>query len=141
MDINIIALLIGCVVAIAIVYKFKHAGLEGKPWTYPALLASFPAYYWLFSVHAADYDALVFEFIVGLAFMVVAYLGYRVQRRLSLLILSIGFMGHGVYDVFHTFVSYHPVAPTWWAEFCGSVDILVSLYLLWLAKAVNVRRK
>lgn len=74
---NIYALGIGAVIAVFVVLLFKTVRLENTRWAYPVLLATFPVYYWIFAVYASDYAALLKEFMVGAAFLAVAYVAYK----------------------------------------------------------------
>ncbi|UGA53648.1 hypothetical protein [Vibrio sp. VB16] len=131
---NNFALIIGVFIACFIIFRFKKVGYEKRRFAYPALLMSFPIYYWLFALYANDYQALLNEVIVGLFFIILASLALRYDQIKSLVILAMGFIGHGVYDVVHLTIYGDSVAPLWWPEFCGSIDILLGVYLLWLAK-------
>ena len=131
---NLLALIIGILIACLIIYRFKTTGYENHNLAYPVLLATFPVYYWVFALYANDIDALLMEVVVGALFIGPAILAYKSSRRASLIILAIGFVGHGVYDVIHPAINVHSVAPVWWPEFCGSIDILLGVYVLWLAK-------
>ncbi len=134
MFMNIFALGIGFFIAVMIIVRFKKTGYEHKPYYYPALLATFPAYYWFFAIYAKDFSALFNEVVVGMLFIAAAWLAYKFSKIKSLLLLALGFIGHGVYDVVHADIYSHSVAPNWWPEFCGSIDILLGVYMLWLVK-------
>ena len=137
---NIIALVVGILIACLIVHRFKLTGYENDNMAYPVLLATFPLYYWAFALYANDFGALLNEMLVGALFIGGAWLAYKSKRRVSLIILAVGFVAHGVYDVAHH-VLYNPsVAPAWWPEFCGAIDILLGLYVLWLANRESTAR-
>lgn len=131
---NIYALITGVFITCIIIFRFRKAGYEKRNFSYPALLASFPVYYWLFALNANDYEALISEVIVGMLFITLAGLALRTNRTKRLAILAVGFICHGIYDVAHLNIYGDSVAPLWWPEFCGSIDILLGVYLLWLVK-------
>lgn len=131
---HLTALTIGILLGCFIVVKFKQMGYEHNNQAYPMLLASFPIYYWIFSLYSHNYDALINEFMVGVFFIAIAALAYRCSKLISFILLAIGFIGHGVYDIIHVQVFTPSVAPVWWPEFCGAIDILLGLYMLWLIK-------
>jgi hypothetical protein len=133
---NISALIIGILIACFIIVKFKKAGYEKHNLAYPLLLSTFPVYYWFFSVYSSDYGALFNEIIVGMIFIVLALIALKLSKNKGLLILAIGFISHGLYDVVHANIYNHSVAPLWWPEFCGSIDILLGVYMLYLFKVV-----
>ena len=134
------ALITGIVIAFYVVIRFRKTRLEKKKWVYPAFLATFPMYYWAFAIYASDYDALVNELVVGVGFLVIALVAYKFNSFISLVLLAIGYMAHAGYDVIHNSLFYNPGTPVWWPEFCGSVDVLIGIYLLYFAFLVKNRR-
>jgi len=127
------ALAVGMALAICVVILFRITSLEKNRWAYPILLATFPVYYWVFAVHASDYGALINEITIGSAFLVLACVAVRLKGFIGLLILAFGYIGHAVYDTSHNSLFQNPGTPPWWPEFCGSVDVLIGLYLLFFA--------
>ncbi len=136
---NLYALIIGIVIAVYVIIRFRKTRLERKKWVYPVLLATFPVYYWVFAVYASDYRALAVEVIIGFIFLVIAYIAYKLSSFMSLLLLAFGYLAHGVYDIAHNSFFYNPGTPLWWPEFCGAVDVLIGLYLVYFA--ASMRRK
>jgi hypothetical protein len=130
---NIYALAVGVVSAIVVVLLFKSWGLERTKWAYPVLLAEFPVNYWIFAIHGSDSAALLKELLVGLAFLAVAYIAYKVKSLVTLLLLAFGYVMHAAYDFSHDFFFVNAGTPTWWPEFCASVDVLIGAYLAYLA--------
>jgi hypothetical protein len=135
---HIDALVIGILVAVLLVFKSRN--WTEKKWAYPALLASFPAYYWVFALYAADDVALRHELAVSIIFLAIAFVAYRVKSVASMLLLAIGFIGHAAYDVYHDMLFINTGGPKWWPEFCGAVDILVGCYLVYLAFLLRRRQ-
>jgi lysylphosphatidylglycerol synthetase-like protein (DUF2156 family) len=131
--VNIYALATGAVIAVVVVLLFKAWRLEQANWAYPALLATFPVNYWAFAIYAADSTALLKEFLVGLAFLAVAYTAYKIKSFVTLLLLAAGYVLHAAYDFLHNSFFVNAGAPTWWPEFCGSVDVLIGAYIAYLA--------
>ena len=130
---NIYAIAIGAVIALVVVLLFKVWGLEETRWAYPVLLAEFPVNYWIFAIYGADSAVLLEEVVVGLAFLVVAYIAYKFKSFVTLLFLAFGYDMHAVYDFSHNFFFINAGAPTWWPEFCASVDVLIGAYVAYLA--------
>jgi hypothetical protein len=130
---NIYALAIGAVIAFIVVLLFKAWGLEKTKWAYPVLLAEFPVNYWSFAIYASDSAALLKEVLVGLAFLAVAYIAYKFKSFATLLFLAFGYVMHAAYDFSHNFFFVNAGSPTWWPEFCGSVDVLIGAYIAYLA--------
>jgi len=138
---NYYALIIGIVIAVYIVVRFRQTRLEKKKWVYPAFLATFPVYYWVFAVYASDYGALINEIAVGSGFLAAAFLAYKLNSSLGLVVLGIAYIAHAVYDVIHNSIFYNAGTPLWWPEFCGAVDALVGLYVVFLAFSTKQRRE
>ncbi|MBC3767133.1 hypothetical protein [Neptunicella marina] len=129
---NTTALMVGVLVAWLIIYRFNKAGYEKRQWAYSLLLATFPVYYWVFAVYAKDGSALLNEILTGVFFIATAVVACKASRVSGLLLLALGFIGHGVYDVIHLSLYRDSVAPSWWPEFCGSIDVLLGVYMLYL---------
>jgi hypothetical protein len=136
---NMYAIAIGAVIGIVVVLLFKSWGLEGTRWAYPVLLAEFPVNYWSFAIYGSDSAALLKEVLVGLAFLAVAYIAYKFKSFVTLLLLASGYVMHAAYDFSHNFFFMNAGAPTWWPEFCASVDVLIGAYIGYLA--FSFRRK
>jgi hypothetical protein len=130
---NIYALAVGIVSAFVLVPLFKAWGLENTKWAYPVLLAEFPVNYWAFAIYGSDSAALLKEIVVGLAFLAVAYIAYKFKSFATLLLLAFGYVMHAAYDFSHNFFFVNAGAPTWWPEFCASVDVLIGAYIAYLA--------
>lgn len=138
---NSYALLAGILLSLYIVIRFRKTGLQHTRWAYPLLLASFPVYYWAFALSAADTHALLGELLLSVPFLLLAYLGYRQRNAVGIAALAVGCIGHSIYDAGHDLLFTNPGTPVWWTAFCGSIDVLVGLYLLVLAVKASQPRK
>lgn len=136
---NLYALAIGVLVAVIVVLRFRAGRLETTRWAYPALLVTFPVYYWIFAVVVSDYSALPGELVASVAFFAIAYVAYAFRSFATLLLLSVGYVAHAAYDFHHDALLSNSGVPTWWPEFCGSVDVLLGFYVAWLAFALRRR--
>ena len=130
---NIYALIIGVFVAGLVVLRFRARRLERTRWVYPALLATFPVYYLVFAIYASDHSALLGEFAAGAVFFAVSFIAYKFRSFATLLVLAIGYLAHGAYDFFHDQLLSNSGVPSWWPEFCGSVDAVIGGYLVFFA--------
>ena len=137
---NFYALAIGIVIASYVIIRFRKTRLEKKKWIYPVFLATFPVYYWVFAVYASDYDALTNELAISLGFLAIAYVAYKLSSVMGLLLLAVGYIAHAGYDVVHNSLFYNSGTPLWWPEFCGSVDVLIGLYLIFFAFSMKQRK-
>ena len=138
---NFVALIIGLTLATYAIVRFRETKLEKKKWMYPLLLATFPFYYFAFAIYAEDYSALINEIYVGLIFIAVAYTAYKLKSTIGIIILAIGYIGHAVYDIIHNHLFINEGTPVWWPEFCGAVDGLMGMYLVYLALSLRANRK
>lgn len=138
---NFVALIIGLTLATYAIVRFRETKLEKKKWVYPLLLATFPFYYFAFAIYAEDYSALINEIYVGLIFIAVAYTAYKLKSTIGIIILAIGYIGHAVYDIIHNHLFINEGTPVWWPEFCGAVDGLMGVYLVYLVLSLRANRK
>jgi len=136
---NMYAIAIGAVIALAVVLLFKVWGLEETKWAYPVLLAEFPVNYWVFAIYGSDSAALLKEVLVGLAFLAVAYIAYKFKAFVTMLFLAFGYVMHAAYDLSHKLLFINAGAPTWWPEFCASVDVLIGAYIAYLSFSFRKR--
>jgi len=130
---NLIALSVGITSSFYILYRFKKTGLEKSRWAYALFIATYPLYYLCFALYGQDYKTFSYEIIVGLLIIIFAYVGYRLKRRSALFFLGLLSISHALYDYMHEELFINAGTPVWWTEFCGSIDIILGLYLLFLA--------
>lgn len=136
---NLTALAFGLLVAALLALRFRRRGQEYSRWSYPLLLASFPAWYWAFALRAADPGALAAEVLAGVAFIAIALVAASRRSVATLLLLAFGYVAHAVYDVMHDTLVSNPGVPVWWPEFCGAVDLVLGVYIVLLA--MRLRRR
>lgn len=128
-----LAAVIGGAVSALVIRGFRTRRLETSAWGYPAFLATFPVYYWVFALYAFDLAALPGEVLAGLPFAAIACVAAAARSRASWLLLAAGYLAHAAYDVHHDLLATNAGVPPWWPAFCGSVDILVGAYVALLA--------
>ena len=136
---NVVALTIGILIAVIVILRFRARRLEKTQWAYPMFLTTLPIYYWVFAVYASDYPALLNELMASIAFLAIAYVAYRSRSFATLLLLAIGYVAHAAYDFYHDALFVNSGVPTWWPEFCGSVDFLIGGYIAY--RAFSLRRR
>jgi hypothetical protein len=134
-----IALIIGVLVAIIIILRFKQTRFESSKFAYSLLLITFPFYYLIFAIYGNDYAAVSLEFFGGLPFFIIAFVALKVNAVYRFNLLAIAYILHGVYDLTHNLFFMNTGTPDWWPEFCAVVDLLLGLYLLNLASRYRVR--
>jgi len=122
------------------VILLRKVNLEKSSYAYPTFLATFPVYYCVFALYASDYGALTDELTVGLGFLALAYVAYKLSSIVGLLLLATGYIAHAIYDVVHNSIFYNAGTPLWWPEFCGAVDAFIGLYLIYLALTIKQKK-
>lgn len=128
---------IGLVLALAIVALGRLSGLDRDRALYPVALIVIAAYYVLFATMGGP-QALRSELIAASVFVVVALVGFRT----SLWWAAAGIAGHGIFDGWvHPRLIANPGMPAFWPAFCGSIDVAlgVLLALLLLRGAIPAR--
>lgn len=130
---NTLAFIIGIVVSIVVIVRFKKTRLESSKFTYPFLLITFPFYYFAFAIYGNDYAVIPLELLGGLLFFSIALLSLRFSNFYKFNLLALGYMLHGIYDFAHNTFFVNAGTPVWWPEFCGVIDIILGLYLVHLA--------
>ena len=114
---------IGIVLAPAIVALGRLSGLDRDRALYPVALIVIAAYYVLFATMGGA-EALPSELIAATVFVVVAIVGFRT----SLGWVAAGIAGHGVFDwVVHPRLIANPGMPVFWPAFCGSIDVALGV--------------
>lgn len=128
---------VGIILGIAVGIFSTVVGLDRDRALYPAILVVIASYYGLYAVLGGSNTAIVLETLVGLLFVAVAAVGFRVD----LWIVAAGTVGHGIFDIFHHLIIDNPGLPTWWPMFCMSIDITLGVYMAWLLWSKRVRVK
>lgn len=117
--------LVGILLAIAIVALGRIAGLDRDRAYYPVALIVIGSYYVLFAIMAGDRSALFGELIFAALFATAAVVGFRV----SLWIVVAGMAMHGMFDFVRAVYLPGSGVPSWWPAFCGSIDVALALGL------------
>ncbi|TQV84340.1 hypothetical protein [Aliikangiella coralliicola] len=133
---NILTLIAAIIIAAFIVIKFHK-----KRWSSAALWPTLPAYYWSVASYPLDYQSLDnsagMMSLLFLAIAYLAYLGYKQNKFTGLLVLSVGYISHGLFDVIHQSLFDNASTLLWGAEFCRSFDVLLGVYLICAALAAS----
>jgi hypothetical protein len=137
---NLLALIIGILVSLIIIVRFKKTRLEKSGFSYSLLLFTLPLYYFMFAIYGSDYEAVPLEIFAGIVFFVIAIAALKLNASYKFSLLAMGYLIHGVYDATHNLIFTNMGMPAWWPEFCGAIDIIVGLYLLYLAYKYRVSR-
>lgn len=120
--------LIGSLLALGVGLSASSLGFDRDRSFYPVILIVIASYYMLFAAIAGSNGAFLSELLVFLVFLALAVIG---AKRWPLLI-AVGLIAHGIYDIFHIHVVDNPGVPSWWRGFCLAFDFLAGAYLIGL---------
>ena len=121
-----IELLVGLVVGIGIIVLGKSCGFENDRGFYPILLIVIALYYVLFAFQRMVWVEIATETLVAVLFSMLALGGH--QRKFML--VGLGLILHGMYDIFHQHLPLTTEAPQWWPLFCFGVDVVLGGWFL-----------
>jgi hypothetical protein len=82
----------------------------------------------LFAVLGGSNQALVCELVIAIAFSTVAIIGALFFPTL----VGTGIIAHGLFDLVHDMIIENPGVPAWWPAFCGSIDVVLGLWVITL---------
>lgn len=126
---------IGSLFGIATGVLTSLIGMDRDRSLYPAIMIVIALLYCLFAVLGGSTQALMLESAVGVIFIASAVAGFKS----TLWFTAAGIVGHGLFDLVHPQLFHNPGVPTWWPGFCGSIDIVLGLYLAWLISRNRIR--
>jgi hypothetical protein len=118
--------LIGMFLSLAVVALAATMGMDRDRAFYPTVLIVVASYYVLFAAMGASGRTIVVEIVVASGFLMFAIVGYKI----SLWLVAIGLVGHGVFDIFHHLVIENPGMPHWWPGFCMACDVVLGGFLM-----------
>jgi hypothetical protein len=118
--------LIGMFLSLAVVALAATMGMDRDRAFYPTVLIVVASYYVLFAAMGGSGRTIVVEIVVASGFLLFAIVGYKI----SLWLVAIGLVGHGVFDIFHHLVIENPGMPHWWPGFCMACDVVLGGFLM-----------
>jgi len=126
-----IPVLVGVLSAVAIAALARSTGFDRDRSFYATVLVIIPSYYIVFAVMGGSRQALVWELAAAVAFSTVAILG---ALHLPLLV-GVGIVAHGLFDLVHYMMIQDAGVPDWWPGFCGSLDVVLGLWVMGLSRS------
>jgi hypothetical protein len=126
---------IGTLFGIATGVLTSLAGMDRDRSLYPVMMIVIALLYCLFAVLGGSTQALTLESAIGLIFIASAVAGFKT----TLWFTVAGIAGHGLFDLVHPRLFHNPGVPVWWPGFCGSIDIVLGVYLAWLITRGRIR--
>ncbi len=124
------AIIAGVLIAGSTIFGIKFCKTENKSWAYPLVLSIYPMFYFGFAIYANDQAALMQELKYSIPIFIICIITAIKDIKYSVFVLSLGYIGHGIYDAVHIHLFENPGMPIWWPEFCGTADIIMGLYLI-----------
>lgn len=126
-----IAVVVGVLLAVGIAALGKFTRFDEERSFYSTVLIIIASYYVLFAVLGGSGHALVWELVIAVAFSAVAIVGALFLPTL----VGTGIIAHGLFDLVHDVVIENSGVPTWWPSFCASIDVLLGLWVMILARS------
>lgn len=126
-----IPIVVGVLVAVGVAALAKFTRFDEDRSFYFTVLVIIASYYVLFAVLGGSGLALVWELVIAAAFSTVAIVG----ALHAPILVGIGIIAHGLFDFVHDGIIENPGVPTWWPSFCGSVDVLLGLWVVILTRS------
>lgn len=133
-------ILAGLIVAVALV-GLGYATRQGRSLAfYGTVLIVIALAYVLFAVMAGGSRTIIVESAIATVFIAVAVVGTRWGNVWAAgLLMAVGLVAHGGYDLVHHKVVSNPVVPAWWPLFCGIVDAALGGWVFHLARRTALR--
>ncbi|MGA6826947.1 hypothetical protein ACO9S2_04945 [Nitrospira sp. NS4] len=129
-----IPVLIGVLTAVAIAALARSTRFDQDRSFYPTVLVVIAAYYILFAVMGGSRQALAWELAAAIAFSTLAIMG---AMHLPVLV-GVGIVAHGLFDFIHHTMIEDAGVPDWWPGFCGSLDVVLGLWVIGLSRSSGV---
>ncbi len=108
--------------------------VRGQRWMYSIGLLLLPTLYMLFALRTGETALIAEEALYGVPFFVGGFLFAFVSLRHSATMVGALWMLHGLYDLMHPRLFANPGVPDWYPVWCGSVDVVVGAYVLWISR-------
>jgi hypothetical protein len=102
------------------------SGFEKDRSFYPTVLIVIGFLYVLFGSIDGRGSVVMIEGAFAILFSVVALIGFRNSGA----IVGFGIVAHGLFDFVHGYLIEDAGVPVWWPGFCGSVDVLLGIYVV-----------
>jgi hypothetical protein len=122
---------VGVLLAVGTVALAKFTRFDEERSFYSTVLVIIASYYVLFAVLGSSSHALVWELVMAVAFSTAAIIG----ALFFLTLVGIGILAHGLFDLAHDVIIQNPGVPSWWPSFCGSLDVVLGLWVITLTRS------
>lgn len=126
-----IPVLVGMLTAVAVAVLAKSTRFDQDRSFYPTVLVVIAAYYILFAVMGGSGQALAWELVAAVVFSTIAIIG---ALHMPVLV-GVGIVAHGLFDLVHHIMIENAGVPDWWPGFCGSLDVVLGLWVIALSRS------
>ena len=124
------SVVVGVLLAVGIAALAKFTRFDEDRSFYSTVLIIIASYYVLFAVLDGSGHALIWELVIAVAFSTVAITGALFLPT----IVGTGIVAHGLFDIVHDVLIENSGVPAWWPSFCASVDVLLGIWVIILAR-------
>jgi len=123
----------GLTTAVAVV-GLGYATHQGRSLAfYGTILIVIALAYVLFAVMKESPRTILIESAVATLYIAGAVTAVRrTKRRVAGILVTVGLVAHGGYDLVHHAVVSNPIVPVWWPLYCGAVDVGMGGWVGWL---------
>ncbi|BFU93344.1 MAG: hypothetical protein NTNFB02_00660 [Nitrospira sp.] len=128
---DLMPVVVGLLLAVGIAALAKFTRFDKDRSFYSTVLIIIASYYVLFAVLGGSRHALVWELVIAVAFSTIAITGALAQPTL----VGAGIVAHGLFDLVHDAIIENSGVPTSWPSFCGSIDVLLGLWVITLTRS------
>ena len=122
-------IVIGAALGVIVAFLGRTLKFDQDASFYPVILIVVAFYYVLFSVMTGETNIVVYELLIALAFTITAIIG----SKISIYIVAVGLIFHGIFDVFHNFIFLNAGVPSWWPGFCAAIDVVLGILVMYFA--------
>ena len=119
----------GFLTAVVTVLAGKFLQLDRDRKFYPIILIIIAIIYVLFAIMGKNATVIYAESLFALLFIAIAIIGLK----FSGIIIAAGLIGHGMFDLAHDTFVLNTSVPLWWPIYCAVVDILLGMWLFYMA--------
>lgn len=133
----LIPVVVGVLLAIGIAALAKFTRFDEDRSFYSTVLVIIASYYVLFAVLGGSGLALVWELVIAVAFSTAAIIGALFLPTL----VGTGIIAHGLFDFVHDAIIENSGVPNWWPSFCGSIDVVLGLWVIILTRSRLTKEK
>ncbi len=125
---EVLGVIIGVAFIVPTIYLIRNKRWDSLAW--PLFLATLPVYYMLFGMLAMDASVVLKEFLYGLPYIATGLVVWRMRSKLTLVVIGVAWLSHGLYDFYHDLFFVNPGVFSWYPAFCALVDVAVAAYIL-----------